>query len=242
MQYHFLGESPLGGADRNGYSKAAFMGRFYSSSLGEQFSPWLQFPDLAHIKVRRPSADLKNWQDKIVDFNSVLESADCSKDVPLDWGDVVEIPEADHPLDERWKGFSDTELENLKKCLTRQVEIVIKSKPTTITLAPGIVTNQGRGPITMSITDDRDGTWTRGSTPPLEVSRLVIVSRIPFWLKPVLLDSKLVLASSDLSRVKVTRQDPKTRKKHEWTVDCRESAPAPDLWLLDGDIIDVPDR
>jgi ankyrin repeat protein len=242
MQYHFLGDSPAGGGDRNGYTKAAFMSRFYSSSLGEQFSPWLQFPDVAHIKVRRPGADLKHWQDKTVDFNSVLESGDCSTDVPLDWGDVVEIPEADHPLDERWKGFSDTELENLKKCLTRQVEIVIKNKTTTITLAPGIVTNQGRGPTTVSIKDERDAFWTKGSTPPPEVSRLVIIPGAPFWLKPVLLDSKLVLASSDLSRVKVTRHDAKTGKNHEWTIDCRVSSPAPNLWLVDGDSIDVPDR
>jgi hypothetical protein len=47
--------------------------------------------------------------------------------------------------------------------------------------------------------------------------------------------------------VKVTRNDPKTGKKREWVVDCRVSSPAPDspapdLWLSDGDVIDVPDR
>ena len=34
-----------------------------------------------------------------------------------------------------------------------------------------------------------------------------IVAHTPFWLKPVLLQSKLVLTSSDLRRVKVTRRD-----------------------------------
>ena len=56
----------------------------------------------------------------------------------LEWGDVVEIPEADHPLNEKWPGFSRTELANLKKCLTRQVEIVINGQATNITLAPQI--------------------------------------------------------------------------------------------------------
>ncbi len=49
----------------------------------------------------------------------------------LRWGDVVEIPEAEHPLNEKWPGFSTTELANLKKCLTRQVEIVVKGQATT---------------------------------------------------------------------------------------------------------------
>lgn len=68
----------------------------------------------------------------------MLESGDCAKDVRLNWGDVVEIPEADHPLNASWPGFSREEMANLKKCLTRQVEIVVKGKATKITLAPQI--------------------------------------------------------------------------------------------------------
>ena len=68
----------------------------------------------------------------------MLESGDCAKDVRLSWGDVVEIPEADHPLNASWPGFSREEMANLKKCLTRQVEIVVKGKATKITLAPQI--------------------------------------------------------------------------------------------------------
>ncbi len=64
----------------------------------------------------------------------------------------------------------------------------------------------------------------------------------PFWLKPVLLQSKLVLVSSDLSRVKVTRRDPATGQKREWVVDCSEASPAPDFWLRDGDKIEVPEK
>ncbi|HUC84420.1 MAG TPA: hypothetical protein VL970_04435, partial [Candidatus Acidoferrales bacterium] len=81
---------------------------------------------------------------------------------------------------------------------------------------------------------------------------------------------QLLLASSDLSRVKVTRRDPKTGKSQEWTFDCsnagatpignrnwRPAVPSlnlqsnndannttehPDFWLENGDVIEVPER
>jgi len=130
-----------------------------------------------------------------------------------------------HPLNEQWPGFSRTELANLKKCLTRQVEIVVKGQATTITLAPKTSTLEEAPP----------------GQPPREIW---ITAATPFWLKPVLLQSKLVLSSSDLSRVKVTRRDPSTGKEREWVVDCSkgDSAPAPDFWLRDGDRIEVPEK
>jgi len=32
-----------------------------------------------------------------------------------------------------------------------------------------------------------------------------------------------------------------TGKKQEWVLDCSDSKPAPDFWLRDGDVIEVPD-
>jgi hypothetical protein len=60
-------------------------------------------------------------------------------------------------------------------------------------------------------------------------------------LRSVLDNSKLIRVSSDLSRVKVTRFDPVTKKNMEWTVDCTDPKQA-DLWLRDGDVIDVPEK
>jgi hypothetical protein len=54
-------------------------------------------------------------------------------------------------------------------------------------------------------------------------------------------NSKLVRVSSDLSRVKVTRADPATKKTTEWTVDCTNPKDS-DLWLRDGDVIEVPEK
>jgi ankyrin repeat protein len=229
MQYGFLGDSPAGDGDRDRYTMSAFMTQFYR----------FPFPDLAHFRIRRPGTDFKHWQEQTVNLNPLFESGDCSEDHPLSWGDVVEIPEADHPLNQKWQGFSTTELKNLKKCLTRHIQIVVKKQSTTVTLAPGI-SNVGE-----KADSANQATGQPGQTFAERVAALSgpeITARTPFWLKPVLLESKLVLASSDLLRVKVTRNDPRTGKKREWIVDCRVSSPAPDLWLSDGDVIDVPDR
>jgi ankyrin repeat protein len=213
VECDFLAGSPSGdrsgGFGSSGFSASAFFSHF----------KLLPFPDLAHLHIRRPAADLKSWKEQVLDLRPVLEAGDCSKDVRLEWGDVVEIPEADHPLNEKWPGFSRTELANLQKCLTRQVQIVISGQVTNITVAPKI-----------SGLD---------ATPPNEP---IIDARTSFWLKPVLLQSKLVLTSSDLSRVKVTRRDPTTGQEHRWVVDCSETSPATDLWLRDGDKIEVPEK
>jgi hypothetical protein len=64
----------------------------------------------------------------------------------------------------------------------------------------------------------------------------------PFMLWPVLEHSKLLLASSDLSRVTVKRRDGTTGKMHEWTVDCSNPHSPPNFWLRDGDGIEVPEK
>ena len=61
-------------------------------------------------------------------------------------------------------------------------------------------------------------------------------------IKPALNESKLLLASSDLARIKLIRTDPTTGQKRELIVDCSNNAPAPSVWLRDGDVIEVPDK
>jgi hypothetical protein len=221
VQYNLLATGP----DQGGGSSSGASRLFRDSRL--------PFPDLAHLHISRPAADMKNWQDQVVDLSPVVESGDCVKDVRLRWGDVVEVPEADHPLNEKWTGFSSKELGNMQKCLTRKVEIVVKGQTTTITLAPRITGLDG----------GQEGA-TPVSTPGSQLQwEPTIYTLTSFWLRPVLLQSKLVLISSDLSRVKVTRRDPATGQTREWVVDCSkggESAPA--FWLQDGDRIEVPEK
>ena len=189
----------------------------------------LAFPDLGRVRIRRLAPDGKSWQEQQVDTASLLRSTNSTDDVALQWGDLVEIPESDHPIAENWTGLSDTEWNGLKQHLTRRVEVVIKGVATNIVLAPRLSFTSSDGDMRIETTH---------SYPQLNFQ----IRRAPFWLRPALLSSGLLMASSDLSRVKVTRRDPATGQKLEWVLDCRDGQPAPDLWLRDGDVIDVPEK
>jgi ankyrin repeat protein len=53
----------------------------------------------------------------------------------------------------------------------------------------------------------------------------------------------LLLASSDLKHVKVTRKDPVTRKTREFIVDSTSNnSSSQDLWLQNGDVLEVPEK
>jgi ankyrin repeat protein/N-acetylneuraminic acid mutarotase len=220
MQYGFLSDSPAGG-DTENYSLQAF------PFAKNRQTPRLGFPDLAHLRIRRPTPDMKGWREQVVNLAPVFESGDC-KDSTVRWGDVLEIPEAEHALNQKWAGFTRFEVLILKKCLTRHISVVIKGQATDLALSPGVSEDQRRVGIN-----------EKGERLPY----IEITSSKPFWLKPVLLQSKLVLTSSDLSRVKVTRPDPVSGKERQWVVDCSPALrDAPDFWLRDGDRIEVPER
>ena len=174
----------------------------------------LHFPDFAQVRLRRPAPDLKSWQERTIDLSAAFQSEDCSSDVPLEWGDVVAIPEADHPLTFNWQGLSKETTNALTKCLARQVEVVVKGQATKLSLAPHIPAG-GYG---------------------------INFTYATFMVKPALDAAKLLLASSDLSRLKLKRNEPATGKAREWIVDCSQQGNPLDLWLRAGDVIDVPDK
>jgi len=177
----------------------------------------LDYPDLSRIRIRHPSPVGNKWQERTVDLAGAISSSDCSGDVPLEWGDVVEIPEADHPLNVPWPGLSEQALVTLKKCLAREVEVIVKGQSKKTTLAPEITVDPGKN-IASSVR-----------------------ANASFLIWQVLSNSKLLLASSDLAHIKVKRIDPETRKPRVWTVDC-SNPNIPDLWVKDGDVIEVPDK
>jgi cytohesin len=191
----------------------------------------LSFPDLANIIIRRATADGNGWENRTIDLTSALNSGNCAADFQLRWGDVVEIPEKDHVLNERWPGLSTNELFTLKNCLTRHLQISVKGQITNIVITPQVrelVPGSREYPLS-----------SYGAKMEPAVSLLKFE---PFMLWPVLKDSKLLLASSDLSHIKVKRRDTTTGKMHEWMVDCSNPQAPPNLWLRDGDVIEVPEK
>ena len=179
-----------------------------------------QFPDLDRVVIRRASSAGPQRTELAVNVAQLLDSGDCARDLKLKPGDIIEIPEADHPVNEKWAGLGGLQWSNLLHCISRTVTISIKGTPTTNRLAPEFKLTNSQGAY---------GEWlgdlTRGS----------------FMLKSVLAQSRLIRASSDLSQVKVTRRVGVNGKPQEWVLNC-SSGNDPDLWLRDGDVIEVPDK
>jgi ankyrin repeat protein len=179
-----------------------------------------QFPELERVVIRRPLASGENWTNVPVNAAALLASDDCERDVPLQPGDLIEIPEADHPVDLKWPGLSLTEVTNLLRCVSRTVTLTIKGTPNRLTLELRYQPDNSFGAY-----GERTFELQAGS----------------FMLKSVLLQSRLLRASSDLRRVKVKRAAHRGEPPREWQFDC-SGVKAPEFWVRDGDVIEVPDR
>jgi hypothetical protein len=140
--------------------------------------------------------------------------------VPLQPGDVVEIPESDHPVSDSWNGLVMPDMDAFIEATARTVTLIVGGKSNELRLATTMaarVPNYGPDHI-----------------------RVVPAS---FMIRSALDQSKLVRFSSDLTRVKVSRKVGPKGKPVEWVVDCSGAGNLfPDLWLLDGDVIEVPDK
>jgi hypothetical protein len=211
VQYKLLSTSTTG-EQRNSVNPVNPYGRNANGSAQ------LKFPDFTCILIRRPTTNGLGWTELKINTATALDTGDCSGDVPLEWGDIVEIRETDHPIDASWNGLSKNELTTLKKCLTRTVEIRIKGTATKVTLGPE-VSDSGFG-----------------------ANLAQVRFNAPFMIRPVLFESKLLQISSDLGSVKVKRTIPGQKDPARFTVNCEDPRNAPDLWLRDGDVIEVPEK
>jgi hypothetical protein len=168
------------------------------------------------------------WTASEFNFSGLLRLPGGLGDQPLQWGDVVEIPEADHPINALWQGLPEEILARLKGCLDRQVRLTVKGQTTNLLLS--LQTGPppaGSPPAGVQILDVN----APNATPP------------SFALLPVLQSSGLLRASSDLSRVKVKRRDAATGQAYELVFDCSNgSGPGPGFWLQNGDAIEVPEK
>lgn len=95
-----------------------------------------QFPDFAHVTIHRPTPDGLGRTELKVDLEAIIQSGDCAKDVWLEWGDVVEIPEKEHLVSESWT-MPEGLVALLKKCLARTVTVKAKAGTSTFDLEPG---------------------------------------------------------------------------------------------------------
>ncbi len=151
---------------------------------------------------------------------------------PLRRGDIVDLPESDHRLNETWGGLPQPIKSTLAQCLRSQVDIVVGGQSNAFILQPQF----------------QEVVRVNGGPPYHRMSVLApspsAASRPDFWLPDLVHNSGVLLTSSDLTRVKVKRVDSATARPVELIFDLTDNPrnPAEPLWLRDGDIIEIPDK
>ena len=168
----------------------------------------LPFPDFANVKIQRLKPQGGSEEIK-VDLNAILKAYDRSKDIWLEWGDTVEVPELDHKVNERPSYFDEGIRAALTKCLERKVDVIVKGQPTSVTLRPKSFANVGPGEVAVKVSDG------------------VVLS--DFRLAAVVNGAGVLRASSDLTRVKVKRVDPPTGQPQEMIFNWEQTNPQTDL-------------
>jgi ankyrin repeat protein len=160
-------------------------------------------PDLASITVIRRNGDGTKEDRRVINFYNGPNRIDCSRDVPLQFGDVVEVPERVHSIGSS-VGLTGEEFGALSDCLKGNVILIAGGQTTQLTLNPAVS--------------------TMGSVLGSGEAR------------------QALLTSSDLSKVKLTKHDLVSGKPQQWTVDCSNPNKLPEIWLHQGDIIEVPNK
>jgi len=220
--------------DLNRYTLMEFLAAVYENTGSE-----LPFPDFGKVVIYRLEG--KTEKPLLVNVARLMATTNCTGDLPLEWGDNVEIPMADHPVNATWYGVAATEYggadpqsATLSSCLQRTVRFSAGGTNVAI-------------PLGVWILDTRTGHSAKVRQPLFRLSAVL------------LRDNRfrnLLRSSSDLSRVTVTRTDPQTKETKKMTFDLNAVAlpdmsysgnppPIPwqqDLWLRDGDVIEVPEK
>jgi hypothetical protein len=200
-----------------------------------------QFPDLAQIIIRRISPvaltqlnrvpitalpgtqrDEKRYQ---VDLDNRFQSSDRGNDIPLEWGDIIEIPELDHPVNARWEGISSQTQHRLIGLLSSPIQIKIKTASTNLSVLP---------PMPNFPNTDMWRLYVR-SAPNQTAAPNTIVS--PFGLRAIVSAVGVLRSSSDTTHVKIVRHTDSNVRSI--TVNLQEGE---ELWIEPGDVIEIPDR
>jgi ankyrin repeat protein len=214
---------------------------------GKMFTPLneLPFPDFGRLIIRRPSATTGGKEQEIkVSLLNVSNIVDCAKDVPVEFGDVIEIPERVHALNEA----PDDPVRELE---TRLKEVKRAAERTEQLRKSGIPTPM-ENPLAIGVAEklaEANAAIQRMACLQKTIQLVVAGERISItvdswrdgFLNQALAKSEsrsALRSSSDLSRVKVTRKDAKTGQSIALTVDATETNDS--LWLHAGDVIEVP--
>lgn len=200
----------------------------------------LPFPDFARIIIRRPSAKPggKDQEIKVSLLNN-SNVMDCAHDVPVQFGDVIEIPESVHALNAAMPNP------------VREMEEATKISGRLTGVPPGSSFAERLQAITKENTSAyRTTAQCLQKSVQLVVAGETTTFQVNSWKEGFLsaalgkTEARSALrSSSDLSRVQVTRKTGSSAKPAVFTVDVSDpSSCNDDLWLQDGDVIEVPEK
>jgi ankyrin repeat protein len=212
--------------DWNRFTLLELISRVYYSGGGK-----VPFPDFEHIVVIRSNPEGKPSKRIEIDLLNSTNGVDCSKDVTLEFGDTVEIPERGHTLAEKdtWTSEQIDRIFSFLRSKAGEAKLIVAGGQT----------------IQLPLKDFEPEYCSIGDVLRSSIAQNVLTS------------------DSDLSRIKVTRRDAKSGKKSEWILDCtgptanatartfaariqimaqNASEMSSDLWLRDGDVINVPGK
>jgi hypothetical protein len=213
---------------------------FVSGQGGQESWRALPFPDFGRVIIRRPSQKTGGKEQEIkVSLLNSSNVIDCARDVPVELGDVIEIPESIHALNAampdpvrelEWNiGIAETKAGVQLGSFAERVKAISESA------AP-------------NVSPYRTAAQCLQKTVQLVVAGETTTFKVNSWREGFLFSAlaktearSALRSSSDLSRVKVTRKI--NNVPATFTVDVSDAAPRnDDLWLQDGDVIEVPEK
>ena len=153
-------------------------------------------------------------------------------DMELKWGDIVEIPELKHLANGLGRQYLEI-MRDEKTAKFRERKILFKLQEQTceiILISGFMMRSNGGTPLSKQ---------TSGAT---KGPRYGVMQFEGCWLSDLIRRSGLLLNSSDITQVHVTRPEKGAYPKQEFVYNIEETEIPDDLWLEDGDIVTVPDK
>jgi len=196
----------------------------------------LPFPDFGRIIIHRPGQKMGKEQEINVNLLNRSNIVDCARDVLVQFGDVIEIPESVHALN------------------ADQPDPVGGMEGRALTFADRMRNIQAaaQGNKQAGVSDLNDNPYRPAAaclqkTVQLHVAGDTAMLKVDSWNEGFLSQAlnktearSILRTSSDLSRVKVTRKTGKSAGPVAFTVDLSQNDNP--FWLQDGDVIEVPQK
>jgi hypothetical protein len=97
----------------------------------------LSFPDLQSLRIRRPRSP-KPGDETVIELN-ITTNILCERDVVLEFGDIIEVPQREHSLAEQSIGLDRIQATAFDNCLARKVSILSRGTLLETPVAPDSV-------------------------------------------------------------------------------------------------------